>query len=228
MSLTPEEIAELQARAAMVDELEARLNALDGKKGEILDEKKQLQQQLRELQDKEEARKKKELEDQGRTAELLEQERKEKEALRKELEEKDKAIEEERQQRIKDRTRADVMSVFNSAEVFQTDHFYGLVRSAVTDEEGTTKMVFKGQKMTPAQARDAMRQDPEWAYLFRPSKSTAGGMGARPASGGQGATPGNPYLPGGSLAQRIEVEIADPDLAAKLKAEAGASARGQG
>ena len=40
MSLTPEQIADLQAKAAKAEELEQRLNALDGKKGEILDEKK--------------------------------------------------------------------------------------------------------------------------------------------------------------------------------------------
>ena len=49
MSLTPEQIADLQAKAAKAEELEQRLNALDGKKGEILDEKKKLQNRIDEL-----------------------------------------------------------------------------------------------------------------------------------------------------------------------------------
>lgn len=223
MSLTPEEIAELQAKASKADELQERLNAVDGKKGEILDEKKQLQQRLKELQDADEARKKKDLEDQGKTAELLEQERKEKEALQKQLEEKDQLIAQEREQRVKDRVRADFVSVFGAGEVFQPDHAWGLLHSFVQDEDGKTVASFKGQRGTVAELAAKLRQDPQYAYLFKP-KGAAGGMGSRPAGGEPMGVSSNPYLPGGSLTKRIELELDNPDLAAKLKAEAATAA----
>lgn len=223
MTLTPEQIAELQAKAAKAEELEQRLAAVDGKKGEILDEKKQLQQRLKELEDKEELRKKKELEEQGKTAELLEQERKEREALQKQLEEKDQAIAKEKEQRIKDRVRADFLAVFNAGEVFQPEHAWGLLHSFVQDEEGKTVASVKGQRGSVAELAAKLREDAQYAYLFKP-KGGAGGMGSRPATGGPIDTSGNPYLAGGSLTKRIQLELDDPDLAAKLKAEAAKAA----
>lgn len=223
MTLTPEQIAELQAKAAKADELEQRLAAVDGKKGEILDEKKQLQQRLKELEEKEEARKKKELEEQGKTAELLEQERREREALQKQLEEKDQAIAKEKEQRVKDRVRADFLAVFNGGEVFQPEHAWGLLHSFVQDEDGKTIASIKGQRCNVSELAAKLRQDVQYAYLFKP-KGTAGGMGSKPASGGTIDTSGNPYLAGGSLTARIQLELDDPDLAAKLKAEAAKAA----
>lgn len=222
MSLTPEQIAELQAKAAKVEELESRLAAVDGKKGEILDEKKQLQQRLKELEDKEDARKKKDLEDQGKTAELLDQERKEREALQRQLEEKDQLIASEREQRTKDRVRADFLAVFNSGEVFQPEHAWGLLHSFANDEEGKTITTYKGQKVSPAELAGKLRQDPQYAYLFKP-KGGSGGMGSKPAIGESMETSGNPYLAGGSITKRIQLELDDPDLAAKLKTEASAA-----
>lgn len=222
MSLTPEQIAELQAKAAEADDLRQRLAAVDGKKGEILDEKKQLQQRIKELEDKEEARKKKDLEDQNKTAELLDLERKEREALQKQLQEKDETIEKERQQRISDRVRADFLAVFNPAEVFHPEHAWALLHSLAQDEDGKTVTTYKGQKGSVAELAGKLRQDSQYAYLFKPKGG--GGMGSKPAAGDPIGTSGNPYLPGGSLTQRITLELDNPDLAAKLKAEAATAA----
>lgn len=222
MSLTPEEIAELQAKAARADELEQRLAAVDGKKGEVLDEKKKLQQQLKELQDKEEARKKRELEEQGKTAELLEQERKEKEALRKQLEETEQAIAKVEEQRVKDRLKADFIAGLGG-EAFAPAQLWTLFQSFAKDVDGRTVITFKGQEIAPAELAGKMRTDPEYAHHLRP-KGTSGGMGARPATGEPMDISGNPYLPGGNISKRIELEIDKPDLAAKLKAEAANAA----
>jgi len=224
MSLTPEQIAELQAKAAEAEELQRRLGALDDKRAEILDEKRQLKERLKELEDKEEARKQKELEDQGRTAELLERERKQREELQKQLQEKDEVIEQERQQRIKDRVRADFIAVFNSGEVFHPEHAWALLHSFVQDEDGRTTASFKGQKVAVAELAARLRQDPQYAYLFKPKG--AGGMGSRPAGGEPVGTSGNPYLPGGNLTRRIALELENPDLAAKLKEAADAAGKG--
>lgn len=222
MELTPEQIAELQQKASRAEELETQLAAVNGNKGEILDEKKKLKQELQELRDKEEARRKKELEDQNKTAELLEIERKEKEELRKENEKLELEKVELEKKRIEDRVRSDFLAIFSASEVFQPDHAWGLLHSLVKDEDGKTVVTYKGSKMGLTELREALRKDAQYAYLFRP-KQAAGGMGSRPNTGGSGDTSGNPYLPGGSVTQRIQLEVEDPDLAAKLKAEASAA-----
>jgi|694.fasta_scaffold60738_5 hypothetical protein len=221
MTLTPEEITALQERAARAEELEQRLAAVDGKKGEILDEKRQLRQQLEELQGREDARKKKELEEQGRTAELLERERKEKEELQKQIAEKDQAIQQAEEQRIKDRLRADFVAGVGS-EAFAPMQLWALFQSAVQDKDGKTVVLFRGAEVTPGELAGKLRNDAEYAHHLKPRG--AGGMGSRPASGDPIEVSGNPYLPGGNVTQRIMLELDNPDLAAKLKAEAAAAA----
>ena len=227
MPLTPDEITALQAEAAEVKSLRERLAAVDGKKGEILDEKKQLQTELQKLRDKEEARKKKELEDEGRTAELLAQERKEKEELRKQIEEKDQAIAKAEEKRTQDRLRADFLAVFNASEVFQPDHAWGLLHSFVSDDDGKTVATAGGQKGTIADLAGRLRKDAQYAYLFKP-KGGGGGMGSRPAAGDPIDLSRNPYLPGGNVTMRLDLETSNPDLAAKLKAEAATAANSKG
>jgi hypothetical protein len=227
MSLTSDEIAALHAKAAEADALRERLALVDGKKGEILDEKKQLQTQLQELRDNEEARKKKELEHEGRTAELLAQERKEKEDLRKQIEEKDQAIAKAEEKRTQDRLRADFLGVFNASEVFQPDHAWELLHSFVSDDDGKTVATVGGQKGAIADLAGRLRKDTQYAYLFKP-KGGGGGMGSRPAAGDSIDLSRNPYLPGGNVTMRLDLETSNPDLAAKLKAEAATAANSKG
>lgn len=226
MSLTPEQIAELQTKADLADQLQQRLDALSGNKGEILDEKKKLQQQLQDLQNKEAERQKKELEQQGKTAELLEHERKEKDELRKQIEEMEKTVKEERERRTQDRLRSDFLAVFNAGEVFQPDHVWAMLNSTVQDKDGKTVALHRGREVEVAELAASLRQDAGFAYLFKP-KGSGGGMGSRPSPADPAGASGNPYLAGGSVTTRLALELENPDLAAKLQAEAGA-ARGKG
>lgn len=225
MSLTSEEIAALQARAARVDELEGRIAAIDDNKSAILAEKKKLQDQLDEIASQQKEREKQELEAQGRTAELLEQERKEKEALLQEKQRLEREKEELEVQRIKDRLESDFVSVL-SGEVFAPKQLWMLVAPAAQNVNGKTVVNYKGSQLAPSELAERLRSDPEYSHHFKP-KQASGGMGSRPTPGSSATTSVNPYLPGGSVTQRITLEIENPDLAAKLKAEAG-SARANG
>jgi alanyl-tRNA synthetase len=220
MALTPEEIAELQQKAAEAEELKQQIAALSGKKGEILDEKKQLQQQLKELQDAEAARKTKELEEQQRYAELLEQTRKNNEELQKQLQEKDQAISAAQEQRVKDRVRSDFMAAV-AADVFNPEHAWALFQSSAADRDGKTIVVYKGAEIAPSELPAKMRSDTNLAYLCRPVKK--GGMGAPTGAPGGGGEPvSNPYIAGNVTAQ-IALQLENPDEAAKLQAEARAA-----
>jgi hypothetical protein len=222
MELTPEQIAELQEKAARAEELEQRLLAVDGKKGEVLDEKKRLQQELQDLKAREEERKKKELEEQGKLQELLEMQRQETERLRLEVEEKDKTITQKEQQRIDDRVKTDFIAAIGGQAKAPPIHAWTLFRDSAKDKDGKTVVIYKGAEVPVSDLPDRLRNDPEYAYLLKP-KGSSGGMGSAPSAGGQEDIGVNPYLPGGSLTQRITLENENPDLAAKLKREASAA-----
>lgn len=230
MSLTPEEIAELQRKAAEAEDLKQQLAAVNGNKDTILTEKKKVADKLKELEEKEAARLTRELEEKGQFQELLKQANDSIEALSKQNEEKDRAILEADTKRIEDRKRADFLAVFNAAEVFNPKHAWANLHSLVQDKGDKTIAVVGGVEVGLADLAGKLRKDPEHAYLFRPQGGN-GGMGSRPATGAPDASGGgivtNPWLPGGNLTARIAIETEDPDLAAKLKAEASA-ARGQG
>jgi hypothetical protein len=233
MSLTPEEIAELQREAAEAKDLKRQLEAVNGNKEAILTEKKKVADELKELRDKEEARLKRELEEKGQFQELLKQANDNLEALRKENEEKDKAILEADTKRVEDRKRADFLAVFNAAEVFHPEHAWALLHLLVQDKNGKTIAVIDGLEVAITDLAGKLRKNPQYAYLFKP-QGGSGGMGSRPATGAPAASGGgivtNPWLPGGNVTARIAIQQEDPDLAAKLKAEAEAiiASRGQG
>ena len=231
MELTAEQIAELQRKAAEAEDLKQQLAAVNGNKDEILAEKKKAADKLRELEEKEAARLKKELEEKGQFQELLKQANDNIEALRKQNEEKDKAIAEADAKRVEDRKRADFLAVFNAAEVFHPEHAWALLHSLVQDKNGKTIAVLDGLEVGIADLAGKLRKNPQYAYLFKAQPGNSG-MGSRPATGAPAASGGgivtNPWLPGGNVTARIAIQQEDPDLAAKLKAEASAAARGQG
>lgn len=220
MSLTPEEITALQAKAARADELERRLNAVDGKKGEILDEKRRLQARIDELQQKEKERERKEMEEQGRLQELLDEAREQIAGLQKQLQDKDTEIEEIATKSQRDKARADFLAAV-SADAQAPKQLWALLKDSAELQDGAVVVAFKGAKVPASELMAKVRQDPEWAHHAKPAGGH-GGMGARAATtsttAGSGSTE-NPWLTG-NITQRIALQVDNPDLAARLKAEA--------
>jgi hypothetical protein len=219
MTLTPEEIAELQRKADLADELQQRIDAVSGNKDKILDEHVKTKQRLKEMEEAEKERQRKQLEDEGRLKELLEEVRKSNEELQNQLKEKDQAITEVQQRVINERLRTDFMAGV-AAEVFNPEHVWGLFSGKASDRDGKTIVVYKGVELSPAELPAKLRADAADAYLCRPVKK--GGMGA--PVGGSGNPPEggtNPYITG-NVTQRIILESENPEEAAKLRAEAQA------
>jgi len=233
MELTAEQIAELQRKAAEAEDLKRQLEAVNGNKDTILTEKKKVADELKELRDKEAERVRKDLEKRGEFEQLLKQANDNIEELRKENEEKDKAILEADTKRVEDRKRADFLAVFNAAEVFHPEHAWALLHSLVQDKNGKTIAVLDGLEIGVADLAGKLRKNPQYAYLFKAQPGNSG-MGSRPATGASAASGGgivtNPWLSGGNVTARIAIQQEDPDLAAKLKAEAEAiiASRSQG
>lgn len=231
MSLTPEQIAELQAKAARVDELEQRLNAVDAKKAEILDEKKQMQAQLNdalaqlaELQAKSESGKGTK-EERDKLAQELEQLRQETKTLREELNTERTGREEAEKQRIADRVRNDFTSAF-AGKVHVPAHLWTALRESVQDEGGRTVVTYSGKRVPVANLPAMLAADPEYSYHFLQEKPR-GGMGLRPSPAGVVDASSNPWI-SGNVTQQISISTENPDLADKLKAEASAARNSAG
>lgn len=222
MSLTPEQIADLQVKAAENETLKQRLAALDSKKAEILDEKKQRDAQVAQLQAEIEALKtsgeQKTFEERDQLLSNLQRLQEEQATLRRELEEERQSRIAIEQQRVADRLKADFTTAFAGA-VHSPSHVWRLVQDSIEDRGGVTVAVVNGKELPVTELVQAMAEDSSYSYLFKPAKRPgSGGMSLR-ASAGDAAPSSNPYL-SGSVTQRIALENENPDLAARLKREA--------
>lgn len=231
MSLTPEQIADLQAKAARAEELEQRLDAVAGKKGEILDEKKKLQARIDELERAESDRKRKELEEQGQLQELLSEAREQIATLQKQLQDKDNEITEITTKRQRDKAQADFFAAVG-AEAQAPKQLWTHFKETAQLRNDTLVVTFKGAEVPVSKLMGVLRQDPEWAYHTKPSGGS-GGMNLRSnpnvSAAGSAHEGDNPWLTG-NITQRIALKLDNPELADKLKAEAEAilSAKGKG
>lgn len=231
MSLTPEQIAELQAKAARVDELEQRLNAVDAKKAEILDEKKQTQAQLNdtlaqlaELQAKSESGKGTK-EERDKLAQEVEELRQQTKDLHSLLSDETKKREDAEKQRIADRVKNDFTSAF-AGKVHVPAHLWTALRESVQDDGGRTVVTYNGKKVPVANLPAMLAADPEYSYHFLQEKPR-GGMGLRPSPAGVVDASSNPWI-SGNVTQQISISTENPDLADKLKAEASAARNSAG
>jgi hypothetical protein len=224
MSLTSEQIAELQAKAAEADELRVRLAAVDSNKGKILDEKKGVQNELEKAQLELKEIKDKKKEEEGQLQELLDEARAAIKELEKRLADKDTEIAEIQTTAQKDRAKSDFLAEFGPS-VFAPKQFWTLFKDSAIRRDGQTYVAVGGKEVPVKGLAEALRKDTEFSHHFKPS-GPSGGMGSRASSQGsaadQSAAQGNPFLPGGSVTARIALKRENPDLAARLRAEAEA------
>jgi hypothetical protein len=225
MSLTQEQIAELQAKAAEADELKARLRALDSNKGEILNEKRSVQDQLKQAQDKLKEIEDKKKEEEGRLQELLDEARATIKELQKQLQDKDGEIVEIQTRAQKDKAKSDFFAEVGGA--FSPRQLWKLFKESAQNRDGVSYVTVNGKEVPVKGIEGVLRKDPEYSHNFKPSGS-GGGMGGRASTGGGAASAGgagsgesNPYIKG-NITERIRLQAEDPDLAAKLKQEAEA------
>jgi hypothetical protein len=212
--VTPEEISELQNSN---QQLLQRIEAIEANKTAILEEKRKTAEELKALREKEAQRESEELERKGELQTLLEQERSTSAELKKSLEEAEKA-------RQKERIEANFTSVFAS-EAHSPSHVWQIFGSSVARESGKTTVEYKGAKIPLSELPEKLRGDSDYSYLLKPKGVT--GMGSKPGTSVVvDAASENPYMPGGSITRRIQLEMDNPDLADRLKAEAKAAQAG--
>ena len=181
----------------------------------------QLEEQLKRMEEQQQATVQKSLEDQGQFKELYQQERQ----RNKELEARYLSetaglkgdLEQERQGRQQESLRAAALGRISQANAVNPQQLYSLLQTGLRmDDEGNPVMLNGGVEQDLGQFIDGLRQSTEWQHHF--SASGARGMGASPAAS---VAPGmdNPYR-SKNLTAALKLEIENPELAAALKAEA--------
>jgi len=181
----------------------------------------QLEEQLKRMEEQQQATVQKSLEDQGQFKELYQQERQ----RNKELEARYLSetaglkgdLEQERQGRQQESLRAAALGQISQANAVNPQQLYSLLQTGLRmDDEGNPVLLNGGVEQPLGDYLQHLKQSTEWQHHF--SASGARGMGASPAAS---VAPGmdNPYR-SKNLTAALKLEIENPELAAALKAEA--------
>lgn len=214
---------------AEVDLLKTKLNLANqhakAAKREADDTRQQLQQlqdEIKRLQEHQQATVQKSLEDQGQFKELYERER----ARNKELEtrylsetaELKQSLEAERNGRQQESLRAASLSAISQANAVNPEQLYTLLQPRLrTNDDGAPVVLDGGVEQPLGDYLANLKQSPAWQHNF--SASSASGMGAAPTAS---VAPGmkNPYRDPNGFTEALLLEASNPELAKALKAEA--------
>jgi hypothetical protein len=182
----------------------------------------QLEEQLKRMEEQQQATVQKSLEDQGQFKELYQQERQRNKDLEarylSETADLKNSLEGERQGRQQESLRAAALNKISQVGAVNPQQLYALLQTRLrTDDEGSPVALDGGVEQDLGTYLANLKQSTEWQHHF--SASGARGMNAAPAAS---IAPGmeNPYKTK-NLTAALQLEVSNPDLAAALKAEAG-------
>jgi hypothetical protein len=234
VSVTPEllnkpvRVEENQAGPADTELLKTKLglansHARQAKKE--ADEAKQalveLREEVRRMQEQQQATVQKSLEDQGQFKELYQQERQRNKDLEarylNETAELKTQLDGERQGRQQESLRASSLNKISQASAVNPQQLYALLQGRLrTDDDGSPVVLDGGVEQPLSDYLANLKQSTEWQHHF--SASGARGMGSAPTAS---IAPGmeNPYRTK-NLTAALQLEVANPELAKALKAEA--------
>ncbi len=217
-------VGEAQAPVASPD-LNAQLELLKAKNQELIGEKRKvgqtvedLQRQISELQQNTQQQKQAKLAESGEfqtlwkeaTASVADRDKRINE-LESQLQEREAAYQ---QQTIQQRA----VSAFQQAGVQQSEHMYALLKDKLRmDEQGTVVALDGGVQQNLGDFLGNLKSpDSQFAYMFAGSGARGmGAVGSTPTSTGGS----NPYLTK-SFSEIIRLEAENPEMAARLKAQA--------
>ena len=216
---------ESQPPVAAQPDLAAQLELLKAKNAELIAEKQkvksnfdEMQKQIAELQSQSTKQKQAKLAEAGEfqqlwkdaTATVADKEKRISE-LEQQLEQKDAAYQ---QQTIQARA----VSAFQQAGVQQSEHMYALLKDKLRLKDGSVVALDGGVETDLGQYLNNLRSpDSQFAYMFSGSGARGmGTVGSTPTSSAGGA---NPYVTK-NFTEMIRLETENPELAARLKAQA--------
>ena len=220
-------VGEAQQPVAAQPDLSSQIELLKNKNSELIAEKRKvsqtvedLQKQITELQQNSQKQKQAKLAESGEfqqlwkdaTASVADRDKRIAE-LESQLQEREAAYQ---QQTIQARA----VSAFQQAGVQQSDHMYALLKDKLRmNEEGAVVALDGGIQTSLGDYLNNLKApDSQFAYMFAGSGARGmGSVGSTPASSAGGA---NPYVTK-SFTEIVRLEAENPELAARLKAQAG-------
>jgi len=220
-------VGEAQQPVAAQPDLSAQLELLKAKNAELIGEKRkvgqtveELQKQIAELQANSQKQKQSKLAEAGEFQTLWKeatatnsQLQEQIAQLQRQLEEKDAAYQ---QQTIQARA----VSAFQQAGVQQSEHMYALLKDKLRLKDGAVVALDGGVETELGQFLSNLRSpDSQFAYMF--AGSGARGMGASGSTASSVSGRDNPYA-SKNFTEIIRLEAENPELAARLKAQAAA------
>ena len=210
-------------------DLQRQIELLKAKNAELIGEKQKvksqyddMQKQIAELRESGNRQKQAKLAEQGEFQTLWKEANESNSKLQEqisklqaELNDKDAAYQ---QQTIQARA----VNAFQQAGVQQSEHMYALLKDKLRLKDGAVVALDGGVETDLSQFLGNLKApDSQFSYMF--AGSGARGMGAAGSTPSATGGTSNPYLPGGSFSERVRLEVENPELAQRFKAQAAAN-----
>ena len=204
----------------------AELNALKAKNSELIAERRKdrdavaaMRAELDAINEKTSAQKQTELVEQGKYQELWKQQSSEVSRLQEQITTLQQQLSEKDGAMQKEKIRAAAVAAFSQGGVQAPDHLFRLLGADMKLADDGSVAVLTSSGEVPLTDHVANLKEPGSGFDYFFSGSGAKGMGAVPSSA---ATSGqqNPYS-SGNLSEAIRLEMENPALAQRLKAQAG-------
>ena len=220
-------VGEAQQPVAAQPDLSAQVELLKAKNQELIGEKRKvsqtvedLQKQITELQQNSQKQKQAKLAESGEFKSLWEDATKTVASKDQRIAELESQLQEREAAYQQQTIQARAVSAFQQAGVQQSDHMYALLKDKLRmNEEGAVVALDGGVQTSLGDYLNNLKApDSQFAYMFAGSGARGmGSVGSTPASSAGGA---NPYVTK-SFTEIVRLEAENPELAARLKAQAG-------
>jgi len=218
-------VGEAQQPVAGQNDLAAQLELLKAKNAELIGEKRkvgqtveELQKQIAELQANSQKAKQSKLAEAGEFQTLWKEATSTNATLQERIAQLEKEKEEMASAHQQTTIQARAVSAFQQAGVQQSEHMYALLKDKLRLKDGAVVALDGGVETELGQFLNNLRSpDSQFAYMF--AGSGARGMGASGSSPSMASGQNNPYVTK-SFAEIVKLEMENPELAARLKAQA--------
>ena len=173
--------------------------------------------------EKNEAERRKRLEDQGQWKDLWEEANKTAQTKDQQIAELERQLADLRASNETAAMKTSALSAISRAGAINSEQMLQLVQSNLKKADDGSVKVLNGGVEEDINVYLAKLKNPGSGYEHHFKPSAQAGMGAKPATGTAGAAGiANPWLEGSiNLTKQMALEVTDPDLAAVLKREAG-------
>ncbi|MFM1900893.1 MAG: hypothetical protein RLZZ216_1469 [Cyanobacteriota bacterium] len=217
-------VADAQAPVGSPD-LSAQIELLKAKNAELIGEKQKvksqfddLQKQIADLQSQNSKQKQAKLAEAGEFQQLWKEASETNATLQQQIAELQQQLQQKDVAYQQQTIQARAVSAFQQAGVVQSDHMYALLKDKLRLKDGSVVALDGGVETDLGQFLNNLKSpDSQFAYMF--AGSGARGMGAIGTANRSASGVANPYL-AKNFAEIIRMEAENPELAARMKAEA--------